>query len=53
MERNKFLYQKLLEEFGRREIKNVLLPPIVKENLNPNFPLRSYQEEAFKYFLKY
>lgn len=53
MEKNKFLHEKLLEEFGRREIKSTLFPKIIKENLNPDFPLRPYQEEAFKYFLKY
>ena len=46
----KFLYEKTLEEFGRREIQNTEIPQYLTHNLNPAFELRPYQEEAFARF---
>ena len=47
----KFLYDKIVEEFGRRTIQNTEIPDYLKDNLNPKFELRPYQEEAFARFL--
>ena len=46
----KFLYETILEEFGRRTIQNTEIPDHLKDNLNPKFELRPYQEEAFARF---
>ena len=47
----KFLYETIVEEFGRRTIQNTEIPDYLKDNLNPKFELRPYQEEAFARFL--
>ena len=47
----KFLYDTIVEEFGRRTIQNTEIPDYLKDNLNPKFELRPYQEEAFARFL--
>ena len=46
----KFLHERTLEEFGRREILNTEIPSYLTDHLNPAFELRSYQEEAFARF---
>ena len=46
----KFLYDTILEEFGRRTIQNTGIPDYLKDNLNPKFELRPYQQEAFARF---
>ncbi|RKU11948.1 type III deoxyribonuclease [Candidatus Poribacteria bacterium] len=46
----KFLYDTIVEEFGRRTIQNTEIPDYLKDNLNPKFELRPYQEEAFARF---
>ena len=46
----KFLYDTILEEFGRRTIQDTEIPNYLKDNLNPKFELRPYQEEAFARF---
>ena len=46
----KFLYETILEEFGRRTIQNTEIPDYLKDNLNSKFELRPYQEEAFARF---
>ena len=46
----KFLYDTILEEFGRRTLQNTEIPNYLKDNLNPKFELRPYQEEAFARF---
>ena len=46
----RFLYETILEEFGRRTIQNTEIPDYLKDNLNPKFELRPYQEEAFARF---
>ncbi len=47
----KFLYDLILEQFGRREIQNTEIPTYLTDNLNPTFELREYQKEAFARFL--
>ena len=47
----KFLYDTILEEFGRRTIAATQTPPYLTDNLNPAFELRPYQEEAFARFI--
>ena len=46
----KFLHETILEEFGRRTIQDTEIPDHLKDNLNPKFELRPYQEEAFARF---
>jgi len=50
---DKFLYETLVEEFGKRYISDISLPKELTENLNPKFELRPYQVEAFQRFLCY
>ena len=47
---DKFLYETILEEFGRRTIQNTEIPDYLSDNLNPKFELRPYQDEAFARF---
>ena len=49
----KKLYEILNEEFGRVPIRNTKIPIHITSNLNPKFPLRNYQKDAFRYFLTY
>ena len=46
----KFLHERTLEEFGRREIQDTEIPSYLTDHLNPAFELRPYQEEAFARF---
>ena len=46
----KFLYDTILEEFGQRSLQDTEIPDYLKDNLNPKFELRPYQEEAFARF---
>lgn len=36
----KFLYENILEEFGRRTIESTEIPDYLKDNLSPKFELR-------------
>ena len=47
----KFLYETILEEFGRRTITATEIPVYLTDDLNPAFELRPYQEEAFARFM--
>jgi len=47
----KFLHETVLEEFGRRTLRETQLMPSIKDNLNPTFELREYQKEAFVRFI--
>lgn len=47
------LQEKLETEFGRRSIMHLTLPDYFETSLSPSRPLRPYQEDCFKYFLKY
>lgn len=49
----KTLSQVLTEELGKRTIESTKLPDSISGNLNPTFPMRPYQESAFKFFLNY
>ena len=46
----RFLYDIIVEEFGQRTIQNTEIPDYLKDNLNPQFELRPYQQEAFARF---
>ena len=46
----KFLYENILEEFGRRTIESTEIPDYLKDNLSPKFEMRPYQDEAFARF---
>lgn len=50
---DKTLFQLLIEELGKRSIEATTIPNNILGNLNPKFPVRPYQERAFKYFLNY
>jgi type III restriction enzyme len=49
----KYLYDRLLEEFGKRLLAQIELPASLKDNLNPKYELRPYQVDAFQRFLCY
>ncbi|CZY41798.1 DEAD/DEAH box helicase family protein [Enterobacter hormaechei] len=49
----KTLSQVLIEELGKRSIEGTKLPDSITGNLNPAFPMRPYQERAFKFFKNY
>ena len=46
-----FLYDLILQEFGKRTIANTPIPPGVTGNLNPRLALRPYQTEAYQRFI--
>ncbi|MEZ4910970.1 MAG: DEAD/DEAH box helicase family protein [Saprospiraceae bacterium] len=46
-----FLYEKLIQEFGKRAISQVIVPNHVTDNLKPGFGQRPYQIEAFQRFI--
>lgn len=48
-----FLYEVLLNEFGKRTISDIEIPLSIKDNLKPGFGERSYQTEAFQRFIIY
>ena len=47
----KFLHETVLEEFGRRTLRETEVPAYIRDNLNPSFELREYQKEAFLRFI--
>ena len=49
----KFLYQKLIEEFGKQPISKIEIPNSIVQNINPKFEIRPYQKAAFQNFLCY
>lgn len=49
----KYLYERLVEEFGKRTIAQTEIPASLKDNLSKNFDLRPYQIEAFQRFICY
>jgi len=46
-----FLYDTLLQEFGKRAIAQVVVPNHITDNLKPGFGQRPYQIEAFQRFI--
>lgn len=46
----KFLYETIIEEFGRRTLQATEIPNYLTENLNPAFEVRPYQKDAFARF---
>lgn len=46
-----FLYEKLLEEFGKRYFAQVPVPNHISDNLKPAFRQRAYQTAAFQRFI--
>jgi type III restriction enzyme len=44
-----FLYDTLLQEFGKRAISQIPIPPSISDNLK--FSQRPYQQEAFQRFI--
>lgn len=53
MSKEKKLFEILDTEFGARNIRATQIPLHITGNLNPKFPLREYQSNAFKYFINY
>jgi type III restriction enzyme len=43
-----FLYDTLVQEFGKREIARIPVPNFVSDNLKPGFGQRPYQIESFQ-----
>lgn len=48
-----FLYQRLREEIGSKNISRLQIPPSIRQNLHPNLEIRPYQERAFQHFLAF
>jgi type III restriction enzyme len=46
-----YLYDTLIEEFGKKTIAKTNIPQSITDNLNPKFPIRPYQKEAFQRFI--
>jgi type III restriction enzyme len=46
-----FLYDTLLQEFGKRAIAQVVVPNHITDNLKPGYGQRPYQLEAFQRFI--
>ena len=46
-----FLYDTLVEEFGKREIARVPIPNFITDNLKPGFGQRPYQIESFQRYI--
>lgn len=46
-----FLYDTLVQEFGKRVITRVPVPNYITDNLKPGFGQRSYQIEAFQRYI--
>ncbi len=46
-----FLYETLVQEFGKREIARVPVPNYLTDNLKPGFELRPYQIESFQRYI--
>lgn len=46
-----FLYDAIVDEFGKREISRTIVPSSISDNLKKGFGERDYQQEAFKRFL--
>jgi type III restriction enzyme len=46
-----FLYETLIQEFGKRAIAQVIVPNYITDNLKPGFGQRPYQMEAFQRFI--
>ena len=51
MMHEKFLHETVLEEFGRRTLRETEVPAYIRDNLNTTFELREYQKEAFVRFI--
>ena len=49
----KYLYERLVEEFGKRTLAQIGLPASLTDNLNPKYELRTYQVDAFQRFICY
>ena len=46
-----FLYDKLIEEFGKRAISKIEIPNYISDNLKSGYGEREYQIEAFQRFI--
>jgi type III restriction enzyme len=46
-----FLYDTLVQEFGKREIARVPVPNYINDNLKPGFGQRPYQIESFQRYI--
>ena len=46
-----FLYDKMVQEFGKRAIAQVAVPNHIIDNLKPGFGQRPYQSEAFQRYI--
>lgn len=47
------LNKRLIEEFGLRHFERMEVPASISANINPAFPVRAYQQLAFKFFVAY
>lgn len=49
----KYLYEHLIEEFGKRTLAQIELPTSFTDSLDPKYELRPYQVDAFQRFICY
>jgi type III restriction enzyme len=50
---DKYLYDHLVEEFGKRTLAQIEIPANLTDNLNHQYELRPYQIDAFQRFICY
>lgn len=53
MPEEEYLYERLLEEFGKRALAKIPIPTCITDNLSPKYAVRPYQEDAFQRFICY
>lgn len=46
-----YLYDTIIEEFGKRAITKIEIPNYISDNLKPGYGEREYQKEAFQRFI--
>ncbi|MCA9733489.1 hypothetical protein KC799_15245, partial [candidate division KSB1 bacterium] len=46
-----YLYDTIVQEFGKRELARIEIPNAISDNLRPGYGQRPYQIEAFQRFI--
>ena len=46
-----YLYDTIVQEFGKRELARIEIPHTILDNLRPGYGQRPYQMEAFQRFI--
>src|SRR5689334_1427860 len=48
-----FLFETMVQEFGRRYISDVPIPESISRNIRSDYTVREYQQDAFRRFVVY